>query len=163
MIVFVFMGTKRKKRIRKVRRRRRRRSESMRTQRAQKRRKKRRKKEEERSTHVLIIFLVPMIAQRLQYLLFLNLLPFFLGKPFLGTLKSWLLLLSLCHISPRSTQTVEPWLKGLWVISKFFDITYSLKLTLPFLCWPSLILFAKGNPLLGKLDTNREYRDRQQN
>ena len=164
MIMFVLMEIKRKKRIRKVRRRRRRRrrSESTRTQKAKKRRKERKRKKE-RNKHIWIIFFAPMNAQRLQHLLFLNLLPFFLGKPFLRTLKGWLFLFSLCHISPRSTQTVEPWLKGLWVIGKFFDITYSLKLTLPFLCRPSLILLAKGNPLLGKLDTNREYRNRQQN
>ena len=131
-----------------------------------KRQRKEERKERGRKKEINIFGLfsfAPMNAQRLQHLLFLNLLPFFLGKPFLRTLKGWLFLFSLCHISPRSTQTVEPWLKGLWVIGKFFDITYSLKLTLPFLCRPSLILLAKGNPLLGKLDTNREYRNRQQN
>ena len=72
-----------------------------------------------------------MNAQRLQHLLFLDLLPFFLGKPLLRTLESWFFLFFFGHIRPGSAQTVEPWLKGLWVIGKVFEITYSLKLTIP--------------------------------
>lgn len=136
----------------------------MRTQRVKTRRNKGKKKKKKKEIYLFWLwFLAPMNAQRLQHLLFLDLLPFFLGKPLLRTLESWFFLFFFGHIRPGSAQTVEPWLKGLWVIGKVFEITYSLKLTIPCLSWPSFIFLAKSNPLFSKLDTNRECRDRQQN